>query len=283
VSTCLLFKFEQFVKILFRLVNVLLAASVLMACEKKEIIFEGPYHVRFTEAAASARESFNKPIQISVHLAGPQRNEPVTVRYTISGTARKGIDYRIEGEEGTVVIPARQSFGYITLRLINNANNILESQEVIFNIISVTPADLQIGFSKDGIIGRSTSFTILDDCILNGSYTGILEGFDDVAPVSEIAFTSADCQEYVAGNWNIGLIEFPSIAMDFRFIDNGDNTLTIPKQAEETLSAPNDTIQGTGSVNPLNGRLTFNIEVLIKDQAGKDSARILVPVTYIPE
>jgi hypothetical protein len=71
--------------------------------------------------------------------------------------------------------------------------------------------------------------------------------------------------------------------MDFRFIDNGDNTLTIPRQVEEVLSAPNDTIQGTGSVNPLNGRLTFNLEVILKDKAGKDSSRIVVPVTYIPE
>lgn len=270
-------------KVGFQLVYILLAASILAACEKKEIIFDGPYHVRFTEPIASARESVNKPIRISVHLAGPQRKEPVTVRYTVSGTARKGIDYRIEGEEGSVVIPPNQSFGYILLRLINNANNILESQEVTFNIISVTPADLQIGFSKDGIIGRSTTFTILDDCILNGTYTGILEGFDDVAPVSEIGITSTDCQEYQASNWNIGLIEFPSIAMDFRFIDNGDNTLTIPRQAEEMLSTPNDTIQGTGSVNPLNGRLTFNIEVILKDSTGRDSSRIVVPVTYIPE
>lgn len=270
-------------KSIFRLIYVLLATSVVIACEKKEIIFDGPYHVRFTEPTASARESVNKPIQIAVHLVGPQRNEPVTVRYTISGTARQGIDYRIEGEEGTVVIPAKQSFSYITMRLLNNANNILESQDVTFNIVGVTPSDLQIGFSKDGIIGRSTTFTILDDCILNGSYTGIVEGFDDVAPVSEIAITSSDCQEYLASNWNIGLIEYPSIAMNFTFIDNGDNTLTIPKQAEEVLSAPNDTIQGTGSVNPLNGRLTFNIEVLIKDQAGNDSSRIVVPITYIPE
>jgi hypothetical protein len=201
----------------------------------------------------------------------------------VTGTARRGIDYRIEGEEGTVVIPANQSFGYILLRLINNANNILESQDITFTITSVTPADLQIGFSRDGIIGRATTFTILDDCILSGTYTGILEGIQGVAPVSNIDINSTDCREYLATNWNIGLIDLPSIPMDFRFIDNGDNTLTIPRQVEEVLSAPNDTIQGTGSVNPLNGRLTFNLEVIIKDKAGKDSSRIVVPVTYIPE
>lgn len=270
-------------KVKFRLLYLFWLAGMFVACEKKEILFQGPYHVRFTEPSASARESVSKPIRISIHLVGPHRNEPVTVKYTVSGTARKGIDYRIEGEEGTVVIPAGQSFGYIILRLINNANNILESQDVTFSITSVSPADLQIGFSRDGIIGRSTTFTILDDCILSGSYTGLREGIRGVAPVSEIAITSTDCQEYLVSNWNVGLIELPSIAMNFRFIDNGDNTLTIPKQAEEVLSAPNDTIQGVGSVNPLNGRLTFNIELLIKNQAGKDSSSIVIPVTYIPE
>jgi hypothetical protein len=273
---------SNFVKVVYQLLCVLLGASIFMACEKKEIVFQGPYHVRFSEPSASARESFNQPIRIPIHLVGPHRNVPITVRYTISGTARRGIDFRIEGEEGTVIIPPNQSFGYIVLRLINNANNILESQDLTFNITSVSPDDLQIGFSKEGIIGRSTTFTILDDCILSGTYTGVREGVQNVAPVSDVEITSTDCVEYLASNWNIGLIQLPSVPMNFRFVDNGDNTLTIPKQAEEVLSAPNDTIQGIGSVNPLNGRLTFNIELLLKGKDGRDSSRIVIPVTYIP-
>ncbi len=265
---------------------------LLPACEKEETVFEGPYYVRFTETEASARESFNQPIKISVHLVGPQRSEPVTVRYNVGGRARRGVDYQIEGEVGTVVIPANQSFGYITLRLLNNANNILESQDIFFNIISVTPEDLQIGFSKDGIIGRSSTFTIQDDCILSGTYAGIREGGADVPPLTGIAITSTDCQQYLVANWNISLSTLPSIPFGFTFIDNGDNTLTIPIQGNDLMSfdellyngieLANDTLQGNGSVNPLNGRLTFNIEVTAKGSLEQDSA-VFFPITYIPE
>jgi hypothetical protein len=285
---------SNFVKVVYQLLWVLLGTSIFMACEKKEIVFQGPYHVRFSEPSASARESFAEPIRIAVHLVGPHRNEPITVRYTVSGTARRGIDYQIEGEEGTVVIPPNQSFGYIILRLINNANNILESQDLTFNITSVTPTDLQIGFSKEGIIGRSTTFTILDDCILSGTYTGIREGVRGAAPLSGVNVTSSDCREYILSNWNIGFSILPSIPFSLSFIDNYDNTLTVPAQVntlmdfdefrniDNPLVLANDTLRGIGSVNPLNGQLTFNLEVAVKTRQKKDST-IFYPVSFIPK
>jgi hypothetical protein len=225
---------------------------------------------------------------------GPHRSEPITVRYTTSGTARRGIDYRIEGEEGTVVIPPNQSFGYIVLRLINNANNILESQDITFNLTGVTPADLQIGFSKEGIIGRSTTFTILDDCLLSGTYTGLREGVRNAAPLTGVEVTSSDCRQYQLSNWNIGFSTLPSIPFSLSFIDNYDNTLTVPAQLNtlmdfdefqdisKQLVLANDTLRGIGSVNPLNGQLTFNLEVAVKTRQKKDST-VFFPVTFIPK
>jgi hypothetical protein len=120
---------------------IFLAGAVCMlaySCEKKEIVFEGPYYVRFSDSTAFASESVNEPIKIAVHNVGPQLDTRIKVKYVVSGTAREGIDYRIEGTKGEVIIPSGESFGYITLQLLNNSNNILESQNVVFTIIEVS-------------------------------------------------------------------------------------------------------------------------------------------------
>ncbi|QHT65534.1 hypothetical protein GXP67_02055 [Rhodocytophaga rosea] len=256
---------------------------MLASCEKKEIIFEGPYHILFTEPTGSARESFNKVIPISVHLVGPQLNQDIKIKYTVSGTAREGIDYEIEGKDdviGELEIDAGDSFGYINLKLINNANNILESQNLVFTLLEVTPENLQIGRSTGGIIGRSMTFTIIDDCILSGNYTGRSEFTGGAA--EGIAITSADCETYTLSNWNVGLLSIGGVKLDLTFVDNGDNTLTIPPQIEDVISLASDTIQGTGSVNPSNGRINFNIELTFETDAGEDTI-VVLPIEYIPE
>jgi hypothetical protein len=210
-------------------------------------------------------------------------NQDIKIKYTVSGSAREGIDYEIEGKDGVtgeIEIDAGESFGYINLRLINNANNILESQNLVFTLLEVTPESLQIGRSAGGIIGRSMSFTIFDDCILSGSYTGTSEFTGGVA--EGIAITSTDCETYTLTNWNVGLLSIGGVKLDLTFIDNGDNTLTIPPQIEDVISLASDTIQGTGSVNPSNGRLNFNIQLPFKTQAGIDTI-VVLPIEYIPE
>jgi hypothetical protein len=251
---------------------------MLTSCSKKEeTIFKGPYYVRFTEETGSAKESFSKPIKISVHHVGPQLAEPITITYAISGTAREGVDYRIVGgERGKVVIPANQSFGYITIQLINNANNILESQNLTLTLTDVTPGTLQVGTSKNGIIGKSTTFTILDDCILSGTY--LASRGSGAPPIENITITNNDneCREYTLSNWDIYVFQSPR-RRSLRFIDNGDNTLTIPSQEDPTLPDSLATIQGTGSVNPLTRRITFNVEL------PKFENSPVFQLTYIPD
>lgn len=231
---------------------------VMSSCEQEKLIFKGPYHVRFTEETASEQESWSEEIQISVHLVGPQRGEDIKINYSIAGDAREGIDYEILSERGVVVIPDNSSFGYITLRLINNANNILESQEIIFTLEGVTPVNLEIG-QGESAIGKQLVFTILDDCILGGYYTGF--GPQGSAPIEDIRITSTDCQEYLLSNWDINLPIFNSSGKrDLIFIDNYDNTLTIPEQEEETLAEEEATIRGTGVVNPLTNEIILTIE-----------------------
>ena len=262
----------------------LLIGLAIVACETQDVdrIFEGPYFVRFTDTTLTYKESYSQVIPIRVHNVGPQLNEPITLTYTVSGSAREGKDYRIEGTKGTVTIPANKSFGEIQLKLINNANNILESQDLVFTLTGVQPANLQVGFGKNGIVGKSMTFVIQDDCLLSGNYTGTLRVGNQSASVRDIAITSADCKTYTVTNWNIGLFSFEAIKAQLTFVDNGDNSLTIPVQSNPELAAPRDTISGTGSWNPQSRQISLNVRLKIQVSETKDSV-VTLPFTYVPQ
>jgi hypothetical protein len=245
------------------LCTLLLAGiSWFSACDRKEIIYEGPHYVRFTQEDTSSRESVTRPFRLSVHNGGPQFSTPITVKYVVSGSAREGIDYRINGTKGTVVIPANQSFGYIDLQLINNANNILESQDIVFTLTEVEPAGLRTGFGSSEI-GRKMRFTIVDECILSGTYTGAQDveneqGQTETVTSPGIRINSTDCKEYLVSNYNIAIYNTGS-PFSLEFIDNGDNTLTIPEQQTDALPDSLATLRGSGQVNPQNGEIILNV------------------------
>lgn len=223
-------------------------------CETTPIIFSGPYFVRFSEAVESRKESYSKPIQIEVHNGGPARDQDINVTYNISGDAREGVDYTITGTPGQVTIPAGEYFGIIEVQLINNANNIIRSQDLILTLHTVG-AGLQIGQGQSAI-GKAFTLTIVDDCILGGSYIGV-QG----SVTSDVSVTSSDCEAYTLSNWNIGVFN-TTLEMDLHFIDNGDNTITIPQQEEEVLDPTLATIIGTGVVDPLTRKIILTITLV---------------------
>lgn len=225
---------------------------LLTACEQDRTIFEGPYHVRFSEEATTLRESVSGIIQIPVHIAGPAQTEDIVVSYTLAGSAREGVDFEIEGGDRQVVIPAGEYVGYIELRMINNANNILRSQDVTFTLIGVNDSELALGFGKSAI-GKSHTLTIQDDCILSGRFKGIQAGGGDF--VEDIFITSEDCETYRLSNWNINLWIIP-LDLELTFIDNGDNTITIPEQ-ESTFGV----MTGIGSVNPITREIEITLNL----------------------
>lgn len=237
--------------------------AVVWSCETERIIFEGPYHVRFTDTVQVLKESYSEPIQVQVHLVGPQLSDDITANYTVTGTAREGIDYTIVGTRGVVKINSENSFGYITVQLINNANNILRSQNLIFTLTNTNNTD--IGIAQAGsTIGKKFMLTIQDDCILGGTYSGIKDALS--VPVTGISIVSSDCETYTLSNWDIGVFRF-SRERDLTFVDNGDNTLTIPDQEESTLLPDSATINGSGFVNPVTREI--NMKVKLVDYKGQ--------------
>lgn len=230
----------------------------MLACETDPILFEGPYHVRFTDASKTVKESVREIISVEVHIVGPAPEEDVQVQYEISGDAQENVDYVILGERERVVIEEGEYFASIDIQLINNANNILRTQDLVLRIVGVNAPELGLGQGVSGI-GRSYTLTIEDDCILGGRYRGQRD--EASVPIEDISVTSSDCEEYLLSNWDINIFQFPQ-QRSLLFIDNGDNTLTIPQQEDATLPADLATIRGTGFVNPETGSIQFTIELV---------------------
>ncbi len=229
---------------------LLLAVS---SCETVPVIFTGPYFVRFTEAEQTKRESYSKVIEIEVHNAGPALEEDISVNYKISGSAREGIDYTILTNREKITIKKGEYVGTIKIQLINNANNILRTQDIVFTLQNVSAPTLQVG-QGESFIGKTFTFTIVDDCILGGTYTGTRGS----PPIENITITSSDCEIYTLSNWNINIFT-SSTEMDLKFVDNGDNTITIPQQEEENINPEVATIKGSGVVDPTTRKIIMTI------------------------
>jgi hypothetical protein len=250
----------------------------LAGCETEKIIFNGPYHVRFSHATGTEKESNSDIILIEVHNVGPVLSEGITASYSVGGDAREGIDYQILGTRGKVVIPEDEYFGYIEVELINNANNILRSQDIVFTLTNVNTKNFEVGQGEGGL-GKTFTLTILDDCILGGSYAGRpgLSG-----PLThDINITSSDpeCEDYVISNWDVGIFEAAD-PMPLNFIDHGDNTLTVPSQDQEVFFgffSYDIVVEGIGSVDPVTKEIFLSLSFVYEGDTYP------VTLTFIPE
>ena len=238
----------------------MIALALAMACETEKLIFDGPYFVRFTDDALTEKESHSSVIKVEVHNAGPAPKEDVIINYTISGAAREGIDYTINGTPGKVRIKSGEYFANIEIKLINNSNNILRSQDLVLTLVTITNNNnnLQVGQGKSQI-GKSYTLTIQDDCILGGDYYGLRNEGD--VPTENITITSPDCEHYILSNWDVNVFTFPAVR-SLTFTDNGDNTITIPPQKDPTLSSDAQTIDGFGVVDPTTRIITFTVRLV---------------------
>jgi hypothetical protein len=250
---------------------ILILIIGIEGCETEPILFKGPYHVRFTETTLTEKESYSPILNIEVHNAGPELQEDVTISYSISGSAREGVDYEIVGTRGKVFINAGEYFGQIKVRLMNNSNNIIRSQDLVLTLTNVNSDKLRVGQSEGGI-GTQFTLTIVDDCILGGTYSGTRSAFS--IPTTGLKIISSDCINYILSDWDVGIFDYP-FPMSLKFIDNGDNSLTIPEQEQEELPEELATVVGIGSVNP-NTREIYLIITLVDFDAQ-------IAITLTPE
>lgn len=155
---------------------IILIALVIISCESaNEIVFEGPYHVRFTETESEVLENykdpfnlnFNEPIAIELHLAAPSQNNTTVIEYSVGGTAEENVDYILDnGENKRVLIPVGGNTGRILYFPINNREP-SGDKTIKFTITSVDNG-LEAGFGETGINGRFHTVTIKDDdCLVD--------------------------------------------------------------------------------------------------------------------
>lgn len=250
-----------------------------ISCQEQEITYSGPDYVRFTDTSLVYKESYGKIIPVKVHMVGQPLETPVTVSYSVSGTAVEGRDYTIEGQKGTLTIPAGSYFGEISLNLINNSNNILRSSELVFTINSASQGEkwVQIGTGKNLSLGNSLRLTIEDDCLFGGYYNGTRANYN--REVKDVEITSTNCTEYLVSNWNIGVLSFNADKITLRFTDNGDNSLSIPSQYNVLLG---DTLVGNGAWDPRTREIILNVSVKTTGGSGADTLINIPQLTYVP-
>lgn len=162
-----------------RTINHILIISFIsfaLSCEKaEEIIFEGPYHARFTETESEILENYsdpfnlnqNEPVSIQLHIAAPSPNSTTTIEYEVSGTAVENVDYVLEdGDKRRVLIQVGKHIGEIKYYPINN-RELTGDKTIKFTITSVNNG-LEAGFGETGINGRFHTVTIKDDdCLVD--------------------------------------------------------------------------------------------------------------------
>ncbi len=283
------YKFNIVLSVVF-----LIAVAWLVSCKEETTLFQQNF-VRFTDTALVYKESYTPSIKVRVHNAGPVLSESIIVNYTIGGTAKEGRDYKIEGTRGAVAIPSGQSFGEISLKLTNNANNIIDASTIEFTLTSVTPSEkVQVGLNG-GKLGKSLVLTIKDVCIFDGIYTGLLPVKTQFYGVQNIPITSNDCKRYTIDNINVGLsgfsqlfgwadlLGFDAVHPKLDFIDNGNNTITIPKQVLSDFPTGFDTLSGTGVWNPQNKRITLSIKMKIRKLTPRKDSIVNLPLIYAPQ
>jgi hypothetical protein len=171
-------------RILFNLLSLFLFSAVISCDSSNEIIFEGPYHARFTETESEVLENykdpfdlnFNEPIAIQIHLAAPSQNNTTVIEYSVSGSAEEGLDYVLDnGENKRVLIPVGEHIGEILYFPINNREQ-TGDKTIKFTIASVSNG-LEPGFGETGVNGRFHTVTIKDDdCLVDlRKFEGIWE------------------------------------------------------------------------------------------------------------
>ena len=256
----------------------IVAVVMMTSCEQEYITYEGPNYIRFTDTTVTYKESFGKVIPIQVHLVGEPQSQDIEVQYALSGSAIEGRDYSIEGKKGTVIIPANSFKGVINVNLINNSNNILRSQDLVFTLLSASASsEVQVGTGKYKSMGASMRLVIQDDCLFGGFYSGMRAQSN--AKVLDVEVYSQNCEDYYLSNWNIDILSFKAERLSLQFKDNGDNSITIPKQLNVSIG---DSLYGNGAWDPRSKRIVLNVKIRQEDEQGVVSELAIPQLTFTP-
>ncbi|MEN7549711.1 hypothetical protein AAG747_17440 [Rapidithrix thailandica] len=258
---------------------LLTSLGFLFSCEEEETLFEGPYHVRFTEMEGSVLENYNYPFtenqnlatRVSVHLVGPQMSDNTEITFEMLGDAKEGEDYiLIEPESQKLVIPPNESFAYLYFVPLNNQERDGD-REILFNITGVNNG-LEKGRGLNGIIGKTMRYTLQDDdCLADlRKMNGLWEAEETVENDTTVEARTHEFQVDVDFDFNnrIRITNFAGIegASIFANLDLCSKQVFIPEQAvsggSENLGNVRSLRHGTFDEESGILRITYNLDRL---------------------
>jgi hypothetical protein len=212
-------------------------------------------------SVADTTVSEDGTLQVQVSLSGTAQDD-ITITYqTVNGNAISGIDYT--AIQGTLVIPAGQTIGFITIPVIDDTAW-EDNEQFTFQIIGVQGANATLGQSEATltIIDNDDNSPIalgeehtLQEPVANGpsvEISGDLFSHDDPGnhggAVSgfKLAFTSAeDANQYIATHQELvgalangQVVEIPITNSTITTVQGG--TLTIQADGNYTYTAPSE-------------------------------------------
>ncbi|GAB4396937.1 MAG: hypothetical protein OHK0053_12190 [Microscillaceae bacterium] len=148
-------------KTIFRYTILFLSLFFFAGCEEEQKILQD-YFVSFDGNTAVGTEGLDDIISFRVKNVGPQSSSDITLQYTVGGTAIEGQDYEIVGGTGSVTIPANESFGSLSIELLDD-NVVEEAKTIIFTITSASNGS-RVGQGAFQV-GSTFTITIADnDC-----------------------------------------------------------------------------------------------------------------------
>lgn len=204
---------------------------------------EFQYHVTFDVSSASVGEDSPEPLAISYHFRGVAGDTPITVEFTLGGTAVEGVDYNVIGGT-TGTIPANEYYGSIVIEPINND---LQNDP---RTIEISIASVSGGYGAgSGGLGATVEVAINDDdCSpdITGVYTVVTEGcYGD---------GSGGCDEDYTAITNTVVVEKTSAGYSFTDLTGGlykngygddDNSGTVVDNCGElSINDQPDTVYG---------------------------------------
>ncbi len=204
--------------------------------------------VSFNTASSSANEgdSGTSLANVGLNMSNPS-SVPITITYTVSGTANNPDDHTLSG--GTITIPAGQTVGTITITDIRGDNVVEDDEIVIITLI------------------RATGATDAGD-ILNHTYT-ITN--DDTTTVNFAASSSSADEGNTTSSANVGLnISNPSSV-----------PITITYTVDGTANNPDDHTLSDGTITIPAGQTagTITITDIRGDNVVEDDETVIITIT----
>jgi hypothetical protein len=254
---------DMIMKKLFLIFGLL--SLLISSCQEDDNTFDGPRHVRFTEAEAREVENFhdgegnlNEPIRVGIHLVAPLQQSDIRVSYRIDGKAEEGEDFTILSDnKREVVIPAGESSAFIEFDLINNSEQ--DGDREIFFTLTGADNNFRISNAEEALLGRTFRFTINDDdCLQNLS---LFEGTWDAEEESDQSSQSNQYELLITPDFssnnrvlitNFGGTESLGGTV-YANLDLCNNELIIPEQQVQNVDGGNARTVSKGTFNIQDG------------------------------